>query len=204
MTKATGLQLVDGNEIDIYPISASERLDSHYWMRWNLKRWRGSEFRKKADPEVGWFGFQLFCIAQDGTPIGTLPCDDQQLAFDLNLPLERWKALLERKITPLHGWHRVQCDNGEIRLGHKVVMLVAQEALKSRRQATERAEKRKLNKRHIDLQDMVERIGAKQLLADPAFIERFNEWLEEHYEGVQRREAVIRAALDEYTLENGS
>ena len=93
---APQVQLIDTQELELYPISASDRLDSHYFLQWNLKRWRGSEFRKTCDPEVGWYGFQLFCIAQDGSPIGTLPCDDKQLAFDLNLPLEKWQALIRR------------------------------------------------------------------------------------------------------------
>lgn len=201
MTAQTGFRIVETGELDAYPISANDRLDSHFFLQWNLKRWRGSEFRKKADPEVGWYGFQLFCIAQDGTPIGTLPCDDQQLAFDLNLPLERWHALLKRDVNPLHGWRRVKCDNGEIRLAHRVVTEVALEALGSKRRNAAAAEQRKLAKRLADLRDMVERIGAKQLLKNAGFIERFNEWLETHHEGVQRREGMIRDALDQFMTE---
>ncbi|NIZ09295.1 hypothetical protein [Pseudooceanicola sp. HF7] len=195
------IHLVDAGEFETYPISAQDRLDSHYFLQWNLKRWRGSEFRKKADPEVGWFGFQLFCIAQDGTPIGTLPSDDQQLAFDLNLPLERWQGLLRRDISPLHGWRRVQCDNGEIRLAHDVVTEVALEALKSRNRHASAQEQRRLNKRLADLRTMIEHIGAKRLLSDPHFVERFNDWLDLHHGGVQRREALVRAALDQFIVE---
>lgn len=198
------VRLVGSGNMPDYPISAGDRLDSHYFLQWNLKRWRGSEFRKKADPEVGWFGFQLFCIAQDGSPIGTLPCDDQQLAFDLNLPLERWQALLKRDVTPLHGWYQVLCDNGEVRLAHDVVTEVAIEALGSRKRNAAAAEARRLNKRLADLREMIERLGAKRLLSNPGFVERFNDWLEEHHPGVQRREAMIRAALDQFTLEGGS
>ncbi|WP_420014058.1 hypothetical protein [Tateyamaria sp.] len=200
--QSTAIQLVEAGDIEEYPISAGDRLDSHYFLQWNLKRWRGSEFRKKADPEVGWFGFQLFCIAQDGSPIGTLPCDDQQLAFDLNLPLERWQALLKRDITPLHGWRKVQCDNGEIRFAHPVVTEVAVEALGSKKRNAAAAEQRRLNKRLADLRDMIERIGAKQLLTNPGFIERFNDWLERHHGGVQRREGMVRTALDQFMVEN--
>lgn len=197
------LATVSVGDLEDYPISTKDRLDSHYFLQWNLKRWRGSEFRKKADPECGWYGFQLFCIAQDGTPLGTLPCDDQQLAFDLNLPLERWQALLQRSISPLHGWYRVRCDNGEIRYAHSVVTEVALEALSSRRRNAAATEQRRLNKRLADLRDMIERIGAKQLLNNPSFVERFNDWLDEHYEGVQRREGVIRTALDQFMVEAG-
>lgn len=199
---AKAVRLLEAGDLEDYPISAASRLDSHYFLQWNLKRWRGSEFRKKADPEVGWYGFQLFCIAQDGAPIGTLPCDDQQLAFDLNLPLERWQALLKRDVTPLHNWYRVQCDNGEVRWAHPVVKLVALEALSSNRANAAKVEQRKLNKRLADLRDMIERIGARHLLKGPGFLERFNDWLECRHAGVQRREAMIRAALDRFMLES--
>mgnify|MGYP001628248091 CR=1 FL=1 len=195
------MQVVDTDGLKDYPISASDRLDSHYFLQWNLKRWRGSDFRKKADPEVGWFGMQLFFVAQDGAPIGTLPCDDRMLAFDLNLPLEKWQALMKRDVTPLHNWERVRCDNGEIRLAHPVVTEVAVEALKSKVRNTEKAEQRKLNKRLADLREKVEAIGAKQLLKNPNFIPRFNDWLEEHRAGQQRREPMIREALDGFMAE---
>ena len=56
------------------------------------KRWRGSDFRRHGykDPEVGFFGLELFFLFQDETPIGTLPCDDSALAFLLRIPTSRW------------------------------------------------------------------------------------------------------------------
>lgn len=197
------LKVVGSDGMPEYPISSQDRLDSHYFLQWNLKRWRGSEFRKKADPEVGWYGFQLFCIAQDGSPIGTLPCDDQQLAFDLNLPLEKWQALLKRDVSPLHGWSKVQCDNGEVRMAHDVVTEVALAALGSKRRNMAAVEARRVNKRLADLRDMLERIGARQLLARPNFIESFNDWLDDNHEGVQRREAMVRGALDQFLSKDG-
>lgn len=202
----TALKVVSGGEAEglpDYPISTKDRLDSHFFLQFNLKRWRGSEWRKKVDPECGWYGFQLFCIAQDGSPIGTLPCDDYQLAYDLNLPLEQFQKLCRRDVGPLNGWSQVLCDNGEVRLAHPVVTEVALEALSSKRRNSEASAKRKLNKRLADLRVMVEQLGAKRLLAQPQFVERFNDWLELHHEGAQRRETLVRAALDQFLLENG-
>ncbi|UWQ29903.1 hypothetical protein [Leisingera sp. M523] len=202
---ARHLQPIDAEALDEYPISASDRLDSHYFLQWNLKRWRASEFRRKADPEVGWYGMQLFFIAQDETPIGTLPCDDDQLAYELRVPLEKWKALTERKFSPLHNWARVRCDNGEIRWAHPVVTEVAVEALKSKRKNQSNQEQRTRNKRLKDLQVMIEnRIGAGQLLRAAGFLERFNDWLEDRYPDVQRREVFIRCALDEFQVEHAA
>lgn len=192
----------DAGDLPDYPISTRDRLDSHYFIQWNLKRWRGSEFRRTVDPEVGWYGFQLFCIAQDETPIGTLPCDDKQLAYELRLPLERWQDLLKRPVNPLHNWSRVRCDNGDIRLAHPVVTEVAIEALKSKRKNSERQEERRRNKQRKDLSMMITKIGAKQLLSNPQFIDSFLDWLDEHRAGQQRREAMIREALDEFIAGN--
>lgn len=196
------LQPVGDSGFPEYPISASDRLDSHFFLQWNLKRWRASEFRRKADPEVGWYGMQLFFISQDETPVGTLPVDDEQLAYELRLDLAKWQKLLEHRISPLHNWSKVQCDNGEIRWAHPVVTEVAGDALKSKRKNHCNAEDRKRNKRLKDLREMIsDRIGAGQLLRAPGFLERFNDWLEEKYPDVQRREAFIRSALDQFQQE---
>ena len=195
------IHLVDVAEMEEYPISAKDRLDSHYFLQWNLKRWRASEFRRRADPEVGWYGMQLFFIAQDETPLGTLPCDDEQLAYELHLDVGKWQRLLERDPSPLHGWVKVRCDNGEVRYAHPVVTEVALSALGSKRKNEEGQKARRQAKRMADLRDMVERIGASRLLQNPAFLDRFNDWLEENHEGVQRREKFIRDALDQFQVE---
>ncbi|HCO91087.1 MAG TPA: hypothetical protein DIT40_08955 [Alphaproteobacteria bacterium] len=194
------LQVVAQEDLPEYPISASDRLDSHFFLQWNLKRWRASDTRRKAyaDPEVGFYARELFDMSQDETPVGTLPCGDEAVAFLLRLPVAKWRELAARDVTPLHGWYRVICDNGEIRLAHDVVTEVAKEALKSKRKNAANAEQRRRAKRIADLRDMIERIGATQLLKNPAFLDRFNDWLEDNFDGVQRREGMIRAALDQF------
>ncbi|BAQ68796.1 hypothetical protein NHU_01639 [Rhodovulum sulfidophilum] len=185
-----------------YPISSEDRLDSHFFVQWNLKRWRKSEFRQLAEPEVGWYGFLLICEAHDETPVGTLPTDERLLAKALGITVDRWHQLCEREMTPLHGWARVRCDNGAIRLAHPVVTEVAVEALASSRRNRAEAEQRRRNKRLKDLREMIEkRIGAGQLLRAPQFLDRFDDWLAERYPETQRREGFIRQALDEFSAE---
>lgn len=190
------------DDLPQYPISAEDRLDSHFFIQWNLKRWRKSTFRQLAEPDVGWFGFLLICEAHDETPVGTLPTDDRLLAKALNISVERWRGLCERDVTPLHNWGLVRCDNDEIRYAHPVVTAVAQEALKSKRKNQADAEQRKRAKRLKDLREMIEkRICAGPLLRNPEFLETFNAWLEERYPESQRREPFVRSALDEFQLE---
>lgn len=198
------LRPVDPVDLPEYPISIDDRIDSHYFLQWNLKRWRGSDFRRHGykDPEVGWYGMELFFLSQDEAPVGTLPCDETALAFLLRLSVSQWRELAARAVSPLHGWSRVQCDNGEVRLAHPIVKAVAVEALKSKRQNQSNQEDRKRAKRIKDLREMIEsRIGAGQLLRAAGFLDRFNDWLEDTYPDVQRREAFVRRALDQFQEE---
>lgn len=191
------------DDLPLYPISANERLDSHYFVIWNMKRWRKSNFRNLCDPDVGWYGFLLFCECHDETPVGTLPTDDRLLAKALSISVDAWQSLCRREISPLHNWHRVMCDNGEIRLAHPVVQEVAEEAMKSARKNRADATDRKRAKRIKDLREMIEnRIKASQLLRDPSFLDRFNDWLEDRYPDSQRREGFIRSAIEEYQMES--
>lgn len=181
-----------------YEISAKERLDSHYFLQWNLKRWRGSAFRKRCDPDVGWFGFNLFCIAQDGTPVGTLSIDEYELAHDLNLSVAAWRELCAREITPLHGWEKVLCDNDEIRWAHPVVTEVALQALASKRDHEAKKLRRKITKRRSDLAEMLVRLGHSEAAASTGFLEAFDAWIDANHGDGQRREGVIRDLYGEY------
>ncbi|AGT09101.1 hypothetical protein [Paracoccus aminophilus] len=196
------LQIVGVDALPQYPISAEDRLDSHFFIQWNLKRFRKSTFRNLVEPEIGWFGFLLFCESHDETPVGTLPTDERLLARALGITVERWQLLCKRDVSPLHNWTRVICDNGEIRYAHPVVTEVALEALKSSRKNKADRDDRKRAKRIKDLGEMIEkRIQAPQLLRSPGFLDRFNDWLEERYPEAQRREAFVRAALSEFQVE---
>ncbi|MCG7520860.1 hypothetical protein [Ruegeria sp. Ofav3-42] len=179
------IQIVDTDDLEDYPISAHDRLDSHYFFQWNLKRWRASTFRRKADPDVGWYGFQLFCIAQDETPIGTLPDDDEQLAYELRLPLEEWRKLMKRAITPLHNWHRVKCDNGEIRLAHPVVTEVAEKALDSKRtNAAKNADERMRKRLDTISRNLAENIpGGARVAKNDELVNRISDWIAQAYPG---------------------
>ena len=188
--------------LPLYPISSGERLDSHYFIPWNFRRFSKSDFRRLADPEVGWFGFLLFQEAYDESPPGTLPADDRLLAHALHLSLDRWQALCAREIGPLHGWYRVKCDNGETRLAHRVVTETALAALEGKRKAEADQEARLRAKRIKDLGQMIEgKLRAPSFTKAPGQVERFNDWLEAHHPGKLRREPFIRAALEEFMKE---
>lgn len=179
------MRLVDTDDLEDYPISASERLDSHYFMQWNLKRWRGSEFRKTVDPVSGWYGFALFCISQDGCPVGTLPDDDRQIAFDLNLTLEEWEVLKRKPVSPLHNWRRVRCDNGEIRLGHPVVAEIAKEAIDGKRRNAQKNAEDRMRKRLKGIRDVLATKipGGARIADNDELINRLSDWIDDVYPG---------------------
>jgi len=205
MAVSDHIRLMDGDQIQDYPISTRDRLDSHYFVLWNVKRWQGSEFRRKAysDPEVGFFGFELFMASQGETPVGTLPADDKQLAFCLHLPLERWQSLLRRELTPLHGWTRVRCDNGEIRLAHPVVTEVALEALGSKkRNAAKNADDRMRKRLNTICDNLKQKIpGGTHIAASDERVNLISDWIEANYPGGSATVNRIKEALNALSAE---
>ncbi|PIE10038.1 MAG: hypothetical protein CSA72_10515 [Rhodobacterales bacterium] len=193
------LPTVDVTSLPEYPISAAERLDSHWFVQWNLRRWRGSEFRRLAyeDPEVGFYGRELFDLAQDESPIGTLPCDDEALAFLLRMAPSQWRELAGRDVSPLHGWHRVMCDNGQIRLAHPVVTEVAKEALDGkRRNATKNADDR-MRKRLGTIAGHLRAIpGTGQMAEQEERLNAISDWIDSAYPGGSATLKRTREALD--------
>ncbi|WP_208348729.1 hypothetical protein [Pseudaestuariivita rosea] len=192
------IQLIDGSDLPAYPISATARLDSHYFLQWNLKRWRASEFRRNVDADVGWYGFNLFCIAQDETPIGTLPCNDQSLAFALNLPLERWLGLLKRDVSPLHNWHKVLCDTGEVRFAHPVVTEVALEALNGKRRNDAKNADDRMRKRLGTIAGHLTKSipGGQHIAGNDEKINAISDWIDVTYPGGSATLKRIKEALN--------
>lgn len=181
------MKLVDEGAPPDYPISAQARLDTHYFVPWNLKRWRGSAFRRLAykDPEVGFYGLELFFLAQDESPIGTLPLDDEAMAFLLRMPVTRWRDLKARPLSPLFGWYRVACDNGQVRLAHAVVTEVALDALDRRdRNQSKNADdrmRRRLKTIVGHLRDGV--AGGHELSQNDEAVNAISDWIEAAYPG---------------------
>jgi len=200
MTQSTAVHLVDADDIDIYPISSAERLDAHFFVPWNLKRWRGSEFRRfgYADPEVGWFGMELFFLAQDETPIGTLPCDDDALAFLLRIPPARWRELNSRDTSPLHNWHRVHCDNGRVRLAHPVVTEVAMDALGSKKRNDSKNADERMRKRLGTIITHLKALpGAARIAEMDERVNDISDWIEAQYPGGSATLKRVKEALND-------
>lgn len=191
------LRPIDPESLPEYPISSECRLDSHYFMQFNLDRFERSNFRKKSyrDPEVGFFGLELFFKSHGETPLGTLPADDDSLAFLLGLPLEKWMALKGRDFNPLYNWSPVLCDNGEIRLGHKVVREVMEAALRGHQEYKASNEVKAVYARRKRLVESLRESGCgDDLCTDEFAVGWLDDWLTENHVG-QRRMPQLRHSI---------
>lgn len=194
-----GIHLVQSGDLELYPISANERLDSHFFVPWNLKRWRGSEFRRHgyADPEVGFYGMELFFLAQDETPLGTLPIEDEALAFLLRIPVERWRGLASREVSPLHGWHHVQCDNGQVRLAHPVVTEIALEALGSKKRNDAKNADERMRKRLGTIAAHLKKVpGMARYAESDERLNAVSDWIETNYPGGSATQKRVVEAVE--------
>ncbi|MBE3637479.1 hypothetical protein [Mangrovicoccus algicola] len=184
-----------------YEISHRERLDSHFFVMWNLKRWRGSRFRKHAykDPEVGFYGRELFDICQDETPVGTLPCEDAEIAFLLRISVPKWRELDGREVSPIYNWHKVMCDNGEIRRAHPVITELLLEALDSkRRNAAKNADERMRKRLGTIAAHLSQKVpGGARIAASDERLNEISDWIDAAYPGGSATEKRVREALAE-------
>lgn len=191
------IQIVDSGDIPDYPISSEERLDSHYFLQFNVARYSRSDFRRLAyrHPEVGFFGLELFFKSHGEVPLGTLPSDDEELAFLLGLPLERWQAMRERSFSPLYNWHPVRCDNGAIRLAHPVVQSVMVAALQGHLEHKASNEEKAVYQRRQRLIKVMRDCKCSEAsCADDVLVSWLDEWLLEHHKG-QRRMPQIQHSI---------
>ncbi|HGG04783.1 MAG TPA: hypothetical protein ENK28_04940 [Aliiroseovarius sp.] len=197
---ARAVHLIESDDLPEYPISSTERLDAHFFVMWNLKRWRGSEFRRLgyADPEIGWFGRELFELSQDESPVGTLPADDEALAFLLRMPVARWREMRSRAVSPLHGWYMVQCDNQQERLAHDVVTEVALEALRGKKKNAAKNADDRMRKRLGTIVGHLKALpGAESIAKMDERVNAISDWIEEQYPGGSATLKRVKEALSD-------
>ena len=129
MLGAVGLQPVSTDDLPEYPLGIEDRLDSHYFMAWERRRWLNSDMRLKGTPECRALYFDLINIAYDQTPVGTVPQDLETLAKLLLVDPGHFRSLCKLDYGPLHKWTPCICEGGEVRLMHPMVLRSLTEAL---------------------------------------------------------------------------
>lgn len=176
---------IDG-DIPEYPVSVEERIDSHYFVAWERRRWLNSDMRLKSRPECRALYFDLICISYDQSPLGTIPSDLEILAKLLLVDPAMFRDLCRLEFGPLHNWYRVRCDNGEIRLAHRFVTRVLLDAITRKEDNRAKTEAANVSKRLQRLRGAVGGFHA-ELAKNDAAILWMDKWLND--QGVSYRDA---------------
>jgi len=186
------LQPVAAADLPEYPLDGSERLESHWFMTWERRRWLNSDMRLKGTPECRAHYFDLICVSFDHSPIGTLPDDIDLLARILMVDVSHFRALCQLPYGPLHRWERCRAG-GEVRLMHKVVVDTLLEALS--RKEDNRARTEAANKSRA-LQRLRARLAAIDvaLATNDNAVRWIDRWFDDH-EVLKRDDAQLRRAL---------
>ncbi|KFI34263.1 hypothetical protein CG51_05325 [Haematobacter missouriensis] len=197
----TTFSVVDVDHLPEYPLSRDDRLTSHFFVTFYHRRWLNSRFRLSAPAMVRGLALDLFFIAQEQTPVGTLPDDDVQLSALLLLDLREWQALRRAEWSPLYKWQPCLCD-GERRLMHPVVTEAVLDAIGRRRKREEEGEIGRRRKRLDRLPEQVRRAGGSARLAnDMNVLEWVDSWLQHYCQGTRTRDWVKRA-LEAHSMQD--
>jgi len=195
MTRFAHLSTVPFGDLPDYPIPRETRLDSHSFVKWWHHRWLNSALHLIASYEVQGVAFALFNIAQNQSPVGTLPDDDAILAKLLHLDALSWADLRARRMGPLHGWTPCLSD-GERRLMHSVVLAQVLDALERREARTLSVEDAAERQRFKRLREGLTRINCSQeVLADGVLMGRLDGWLTANWKGNRTRSAYEAAMV---------
>ncbi|SCY61818.1 hypothetical protein [Paracoccus tibetensis] len=163
------------DELDEYPLTSDDRLDSHYFMAWERRRWLNCDMRLKGTAECRAYYFDLINISYDQSPIGTLPTDMSVLAKMLFVDRDHFEQLCRLEFGPLHKWRRVSCG-GEIRLMHPMILRTLTEAISRKEDHRARSEAASASKRLLRLRTSLSGYQ-KELAENDAAVRWIDEWL---------------------------
>ena len=186
-------RVIDADEIEEYPFGPEDRLDSHFFMVWQRRRWLNSDMRLKATPECRALYFDLINIAYDQSPVGTLPMDPEVLAKLLMVPEGHLKALCEQTYGPLHKWRPCRCGS-EVRLMHPVVLESLVDAISRKENNRAKMEAANTQKRLQRLRQTVMGLHA-ELGRNDAAVRWMDEWLVKQGVSYRGTSWVERAAM---------
>ncbi|MDS9468618.1 hypothetical protein RGQ15_13695 [Paracoccus sp. MBLB3053] len=176
-------QVVSVGELDEYPLTVEDRLDSHYFVAWERRRWLNSDMRLRGTPECRALFFDLINISYDQAPVGTLPNDPELLAKMLLVDPSHFQQLCRLDYGPLHKWSPVRCGE-EIRLSHPMVLRTLREAISRREDHRARSEAASTKKRLQRLRSCLTGAHASLASNDGAVL-WIDGWL--HAEGCEYR-----------------
>lgn len=174
-------------DLPVYPFGVEDRLNSHFFVPWERRRWLNSGMRLSGTPECRALYLDLIWISYDHAPVGTLPDDTAMLARLVLVDHEYFKNLLRLDFGPLHNWSRCQTKDGEVRLFHPMVLQTLNEAMSRREDHRAKSEAASASKRRLRLRTMLTHYNA-DLARNDAAVSWIDEWLIN--QGVAKRTAL--------------
>ncbi|RMC37512.1 hypothetical protein [Paracoccus alkanivorans] len=181
----TQVHLAAVDDLDEYPLTAEVRLDGHYFMAWERRRWLNCDMRLKGTAECRALYFDLINISYDQSPVGTLPTDHAVLAKMLFIDRDHFSQLCRLEFGPLHKWRRVRCGD-EVRLMHPMVLRSLTEAISRKEDHRARSDAASAAKRLLRLRSSLAGYQA-ELAQNDAAVRWIDEWLVK--EGCEYRSA---------------
>ncbi|MDN3711640.1 hypothetical protein QWZ10_07020 [Paracoccus cavernae] len=185
-TQIRSLQPVSIDDLPDYPLTVEDRLDSHYFVPWERRRWLNSDMRLRGTPECRALFFDLINISYDQAPVGTLPNDHELLAKLLMVDAGHFSQLCRLEFGPLHKWHLVHCGE-EVRLAHPMVLRTLQEAIARREDNRAKNDAANVAKRIQRLRITLTAYN-KDIGANDAAVRWIDEWMV--HEGCEYRSAT--------------
>lgn len=195
MTLEHNPQLVtDATDLPDYPYGPDDRLDAHWFVSWERRRWLTSDMRLKGTPECRAVFLDLIWMSFDHAPIGTLPVDMSVLAALAMVQEAHFRKLCAMEYGPLHKWRSYRCGD-EVRLGHAMVLRTLSDAMVRRDENRERADAAAAEKRVQRLRAALKGLAPK-LAENSGAVLWMDRWLTEA--GCRRRNAdwIERAARE--------
>jgi len=189
------LRSVDVASLEDYPEALSDpSLSSDYFTKFWHDRWLSSRLHLKGSLAVQGAALNLFFLARKQTPVGSLPIEQDLLASLLRVSDVQWGELMRESITPLHGWTPYAYE-GEVVLGHRVVIEVAVDAMERREARKLSSEEKAVTQRRMRLVGTMRAVGlGPAACADKALVAWLDEWLLTHHHG-QRRSPQIETSV---------
>ncbi len=175
MAQRSHLGPVDLGDLPHYPFGPDDRLDSHFFMVWERRRWLNSDMRLKGTPECKSHYFDLINIAYDNSPIGTLPTDLRILAKLVFVEPSHFENLCRLDYGPLHRWTPCRCDD-EVRLFHPQVLRSLTEAVSRKEDNRAKVDAANSQKRRQRLRSMLAGYHA-ELAKNDAGVLWMDDWL---------------------------
>lgn len=193
------LRAIQSDDLPEYPEQLlSPDLSRDYFLMFWHQRWLQSRLCLTASMAVQGAALNLYMIAQGNIPKGSLPSDHTLIARLLRVSDAEWQGYMREAITPLHGWREYNA-NGEVVLGHDVVIEVAIAASEKREARALSNQERAVAKRRERLVVLMRENGCTDAVCqDSALVEWLDEWLSQNHRGRRQRpqvDASLAAAL---------